>query len=133
MSRAAATRRARAALAIPLLLGCAASRRQLDSPPVLERLVPDSVFVAPGGVVEVTLVGTGFHDGTPGENTVMFGRATMRHVAASGDGRRIVFVVPDVIESGGEAPQSRLLTGTYPVQVETAMGRSNILMLRVFR
>lgn len=132
--RAAATRYACATVAIPLLLlACAAASRQTDGPPVLERLLPDSVFVAPGSVVEVTLIGSGFHDGVPGGNTVMFGMSTMRHVPASTDGRRITFVVPDAIESGGEAPPSLLLTGTYPVQVETPMGRSNILMLRVFR
>ena len=133
MSRATRTRDACAAIAIPLLLACAAAGRQSDRAPVLERLVPDSVFVAPGSVVEVTLIGSGFHDGVPGENTVMFGGSTMRHVPASADGRRITFVVPEAIESGGEAPPSRLLTGTYPVQVETTMGRSNVLMLRVMR
>ena len=123
----------RVLIAMPLLLACAAGTRRPESAPVLERLVPDSVFVAPGSVVEVTVVGSGFHDGAPGENTVMFGTATMRHVVASADGRKIVFVVPDAIESGGEAPPSRLLTGTDPVRIETAMGRSNVLMLRVFR
>ena len=131
--RAAAPRSACAAVVIPLLLACAAANRQTEGPPALERLLPDSVFVAPGSVVEVTLIGSGFHDGVPGENTVMFGISTMRHVPASTDGRRITFVVPDAIESGGEAPPSLLLAGTYPVQVETPMGRSNILMLRVFR
>ena len=103
-----ATFRAYASLALPLLLACAAATRRSERAPVLERLVPDSVFVAPGSVVEVTVVGSGFHDGAPGENTVMFGTSTMRHVAASADGRKIVFVVPDAIESGGEAPPSRL-------------------------
>jgi hypothetical protein len=48
-------------------------------------------------------------------------------------GTRITFVVPDAIESGGEAPPVRVITGSYPVQVETSLGKSNVLMLRVFR
>ena len=133
MRRALLRRSARVAMAIPFLFACASAKRHTDGPPLLERLIPDSVFVAPGSVVEVTLVGSGFHDGAPGENTVMFAGSTLRHVPATADGRRITFVVPDAIESGGEAPPSRLLAGTYPVQVETALGKSNILMLRVVR
>ena len=133
MTYAGTTRRTCASIAILALLACASAARQPDRAPVLERLIPDSVFVAPGSVVEVTVVGSGFHDGADGENTVMFGPSTMRHVTATNDGRRITFVVPDAIESGGEAPPSRLLTGTYPVQIETAMGKSNVLMLRVVR
>jgi hypothetical protein len=54
-------------------------------------------------------------------------------VSANRGGTRITFVVPDAIESGGEAPPVRVITGSYPVQVETSLGKSNVLMLRVFR
>ncbi|MEO8623574.1 MAG: hypothetical protein ABI625_21025 [bacterium] len=123
----------RAAVLVPLLAGCALSRAHGDRPPVLDAMRPDSVLVAPGRVVEVTLVGSGFLRGMPGENTVLFGSSVLRGVASSDDGRRITFVVPDVMDSGGEAPPARLITGLYPVQVETVLGKSNVLMLKVFR
>jgi len=122
-----------AAALVPLLMGCALARTHGDQPPVLDAMRPDSVLVGPGRVVEVTLVGSGFVRGTPGENTVLFGSSVLRGVASSDRGRRITFVVPDAMESGGEAPPVRLITGSYPVQVETALGKSNVLMLKVFR
>jgi hypothetical protein len=118
---------------VPLLAGCALVRTRSDHPPVLDTLRPDSVLVAPGRVVEVTLVGSGFLRATPGENTVLFGSTVLRGVASSDHGRRITFVVPDAMESGGEAPPARLISGSYPVQVETVLGKSNVLMLKVFR
>jgi hypothetical protein len=121
-------------LAVAALLGCASARYQEDEdPPELERLNPDSVFVAPGSVVAVSLIGSGFQPGSAGENTVHFGRGVTRGVSANYDGTRIAFVVPDAIDSGGEAPPVRVITGSYPVQVETKFGKSNVLMLRVFR
>lgn len=117
-----------------LLLGCASARNQQDEdPPALERLSPDSVFVAPGSVVAVSLIGSGFQPGSAGENTVHFGRGVTRGVSSNYDGTRMAFVVPDAIDSGGEAPPVRVITGSYPVQVETKFGKSNVLMLRVFR
>ena len=118
---------------VPMLVGCALARARTDPLPALEAMRPDSVLVAPGSVVEVTLTGSGFRRGSPSENTVWFGSSMMRGVLSSDEGRRITFVVPDAIDSGGEAPPSRLVTGAYPVQVETATGKSNVLMLRVFR
>ncbi|MEP7001962.1 MAG: hypothetical protein ABI969_15855 [bacterium] len=123
----------RAAALVPLLAGCALARTHGDRPPVLDTVRPDSVLVAPGRVVEVTLTGSGFLRGMPGENTVWFGSSVMRGVASSDHGRRITFVVPDAMDSGGEAPPARLISGLYPVQVETALGKSNVLMLKVFR
>ena len=122
------TTSAMAALATALMLGCASARS--GSAPVLDGMAPDSVMVAPGSAVEITLSGSGF--GREG-NVVRFGNAVLRGIVATDDGRRITFVVPDAIESGGEAPLSRVITGTYPVRVETSQGTSNVLMLRVFR
>ena len=118
---------------VPLLAACAVARGRTDELPMLATMRPDSVVVAPGSVVEVTVTGSGFRQGLPGENTVWFGSSMLRGVTSSDEGRRITFVVPDAMDSGGEAPPARLITGTYPVQVETATGKSNVLMLRVFR
>ena len=117
-----------------LLVGCASVGKQSDDEvPTLERLSPDSVFVAPGSVVAVTLIGAGFERGSSGNNTVHFGGSVLRGVSANYDGTRITFVVPDAIDSGGEAPPVRVITGSYPVHVETTLGKSNVLMLRVVR
>lgn len=121
-------------LVVAVLVSCASVGKQSDDEaPELERLSPDSVFVAPGSVVAVTLIGSGFQRGAAGDNTVHFGRSAIRGVSANYDGTRIAFVVPDAIDSGGEAPPVRVITGSYPVQVETPFGKSNVLMLRVFR
>lgn len=133
MSSRRVSRAAHIIALVPLLAGCAAGRARTDQLPILETVRPDSVLVAPGSVVEVTLIGSGFRQGSPGENTVWFGSSMMRGVTSSDEGRRITFVVPDAIDSGSEAPPARLITGSYPVQVETAAGKSNVLMLRVFR
>jgi hypothetical protein len=121
-------------LGVALLFGCASVGRQSeDDPPTLVRLSPDSVFVAPGSVVAVTIIGSGFEHDSTGANTIRFGQGTIRGVSANRGGTRITFVVPDAIDSGGESPPVRVITGSYPVQVETSFGKSNVLMLRVFR
>jgi len=104
-----------------------------STPPVILYARPDSVWVPYGGVVEVTLCGTGFIPGQPGQNTVHFNGAALRKVPASSDGQRIVFVIPDVISYGGEAPPSRLRAGSYSVSVETTSGTSNAVSIRVYR
>lgn len=104
-----------------------------EGAPVLERIAPDSIRMSSGAVVEVTIIGTGFTRGDPGENTVHFAGAAIRRVRANDAGTRIVLTVPDAIDSGGGAPPMPVTAGDYPVQVETAMGRSNVVMLRVFR
>ena len=123
----------RLVISVPLLAACAAANARHDDLPVLETMRPDSVLIASGSVVEITLTGSGFRQGAPGENTVWFGSSAMRSVMSSHDGRRITFVVPDAMESGGEAPPARVMPGSYPVQVETATGKSNVLMLKVSR
>lgn len=133
MSATSVARATRLGILVPLLAACAAANARHDDLPVLDTMRPDSVLIASGGVVEVTLTGSGFRQGTPGENTVWFGSSAMRSVRSSNDGRRITFVVPEAMESGGEAPPARLIPGSYPVQVETATGKSNVLMLKVSR
>jgi len=102
-------------------------------PPVIESAHPDSVLLPYGGVVEVTLSGTGFVAGQPGQNTVHFNGTALRQVPASADGRQIVFAIPDVISHGGEAPPSALRAGSYSVSVETMSGTSNAVRIRVYR
>ena len=102
-------------------------------PPVIESARPDSVLLPYGGVVEVTLSGSGFVAGQPGQNTVHFNGTALRQVPASSDGRRIVFAIPDLVSHGGEAPPSALRAGSYSVSVETISGTSNAVKIRVYR
>ncbi len=101
--------------------------------PVLESVHPDSVMLPSGGIAQVVLTGTGFIPGPPGRNTVHFNGAVFRSVAASADGRRIVFNIPDVISRGGGAPPSSLSAGSYSISVETDSGTSDGLTVRVYR
>ena len=101
--------------------------------PVIDSVRPDSVIVPYGGVVEVTLHGSGFIPGQPGKNTVHFDNAALKSIQGSSDGRRIAFVIPDLIDSGGEAPPMRLQAGSYAVRVETTSGISNVVTIRVYR
>ena len=104
-----------------------------SGPPLIESASPDSVVLPYGGVVEVTLLGTGFIPGKPGQNTVHFSNTALKLVPASSDGRQIVFAIPDMISRGGEAPPSALRPGSYSVSVETNSGTSNAVTVRVFR
>jgi hypothetical protein len=104
-----------------------------SGPPVVESARPDSVVLPYGGVVEVTLVGSGFMPGKPGQNTVHFDNTALRLVPASSDGRQIVFAIPDMINGGGGAPSSSLRAGNYSVSVETTSGTSNAVRVRVYR
>jgi hypothetical protein len=101
--------------------------------PVIDSVRPDSVILPYGGGVEVTLHGSGFIPGQPGKNTVRFNSAALKAIQGSSDGRRIVFAIPDLIDSGGEAPPSRLQAGSHAVRVETSAGTSNVVTIRVYR
>jgi hypothetical protein len=104
-----------------------------SGPPVIESARPDSLVLPYGGVVEVTLSGTGFIPGKPGQNTVHFDGTALKLVPASSDGRQIVFAIPDMINSGSGAPPSALRAGRYSVSVETTSGTSNAVTVRVYR
>jgi hypothetical protein len=101
--------------------------------PIIASARPDSVVLPYGGVVEVTLSGTGFIPGKPGQNTVHFNGTALRQVPATSDGRQIVFAIPNSISHGGEAPPAALRAGSYSVSVETLSGRSNAVTIRVYR
>jgi hypothetical protein len=104
-----------------------------DGSPTIESLRPDSVFVAPGAVVEIVVQGRGFVPGTPGRNTVRFGTVKLTNVPASDDGRVIRVVVPEHVPSGGDAAPLPLESGRYDIRVETSSGTSNAMVVRVFR
>lgn len=110
-----------------------ADKAVTTGPPVIEAARPDSVVLPYGGVVEVTLSGSGFVAGKPGQNTVHFNGTALTQVPASSDGRRIVFVIPDVVSRGGGTPPSALAPGSYNVSVETIAGTSNVVKVRVYR
>lgn len=127
-------RRATSIASLVFLAGaCSAFHRSHASTPTIDSLRPDSVFVAPGAVVEIVVQGRGFVPGTPGRNTVRFGTVKLTSVAASDDGRVIRVVVPDRVPSGGEAAPVPLETGRYDIRVETSAGTSNAMVVRVFR
>ena len=110
-----------------------ADRAVTTGPPHIDSARPDSVVLPYGGVVEVTLSGTGFIAGKPGQNTVHFNGIALRQVPASSDGRQIVFAIPDFISRGGGTPPSALRAGSYSVSVETLSGTSNAVTIRVYR
>ena len=112
---------------------CGLFHRSQATSPAIESLRPDSVFVAPGAVVEIVVQGHGFAPGKPGRNTVRFGTAKITDVPASDDGRVIRVVVPDRVPSGGEAAPLPLEAGRYDIRVETSAGTSNAMVVRVFR
>jgi hypothetical protein len=105
----------------------------MQAAPVIDSVRPDSVVLPYGGVVEVTLHGRGFIPGQPGKNTVHFNASALRSIQGSSDGRRIVFAIPDLIDSGGEAPPGRLQAGSHAVSVETSSGTSNVVTIKVYR
>ncbi|HEY6827489.1 MAG TPA: hypothetical protein VI259_11580 [Gemmatimonadaceae bacterium] len=127
-------RRAASLLSLAFLAGgCGLFHHANAASPTIDSLRPDSVFVAPGAVVEIVVQGHGFAPGTPGRNTVRFGAARLTNVPASDDGRVIRVVVPDRVPSGGEAAPLPLETGRYDIRVETPAGTSNAMVVRVFR
>lgn len=101
--------------------------------PQLEAVHPDSVVMPYGGVVEVVLIGQRFIAGKPGQNTVRFDGVSYTKIAATSDGRRINFTIPDEISYGGEAPPERLLPGLHSLSVETKLGTSRAMQIRVYR
>lgn len=123
---------ARVAVAsVMVLAGCALKTAgkgiQLDT------IRPDSVVVASGAVVVVSLRGHGFAPGTPGQNTVMFGAHAIRNVPANDEGTEIRLVIPESLPSGGEAPPVAIDAGPYVIRVRTSTGESNAATVRVFR
>jgi hypothetical protein len=120
-------------LATSTALAACTSLRGGNSVPHIDRIVPDSVLLAPGAVVEVVIHGRGFSAGTPGRNVVRFGDATIRDVPADDAGREIRLTIPQVMPSRGDAAPFPLEGGRYALSVETDAGVSNSVNVRVDR
>ena len=119
-------------LALALLVACSAFRGGTAAPHI-DGILPDSVAVVAGAVVEVVIRGRGFAPGSPGRNTVQFGELSLADVPASRDGRTIPFVVPDRMPLRGDAAPLPLEAGPYEIRVRTALGVSNAVVVRVSR
>ena len=100
--------------------------------PTITSVEPDSVVLAQGVVVEVTVHGRGFAPGKPGMNTIQFGSVTLTHVPSNESGTEIRLVIPDIVASG-EAPPIPIQPGSYMLRVATPRGTSNPMTIRVFR
>lgn len=116
------------------LVGCAPSSRSGDiakqattAPrPRLTRVLPDSVRLINGNVIEIELYGANL-DAT--SNTVIIGAAVLTQVRSSASGTRITIAIPDAVPSGGEAPPTPWMSGRYPLSIRTAAGTSDTLTL----
>ena len=110
----------------------AAEARAAAGTPTLERLVPDSIVVMKGMVAEVQIRGQRFdvNRAVPG-NTVSVGNVVLNGVPANAGGTVILFVVPDEVRSGGEAPPAAWVPGKYAVTVRTSRGLSDTLYLTI--
>lgn len=103
------------------------------SSPRLDSITPDSVFLAPGAVVEVVLAGRGFAPGAPGRNAVQFGADTIGDVPANDDGTAIRFVIPQQVPLRGDAAPQPLEAGPYTIRVRTPQGTTNAMVVKVGR
>jgi hypothetical protein len=114
------------------LLACARLHGGVAEPHI-ERIVPDSVVVQPGSVIQVVIRGNGFVAGTPGQNIVRFGEISIPDVPANDGGTEIRFVVPDRMPLRGDAAPAYIESGRYPVRVVNAAGASNVVNMRIGR
>ena len=119
-------------MATTLVAACSALRGHTAAPHI-DRVVPDSVLLAPGAVVEVVIHGSGFFAGSPGRNTIRFGETTITGVPADSAGREIRLAIPQVMPSRGDAAPAPLEGGRYALRVETDAGVSNAVNVRVDR
>lgn len=125
-------RRLLAAIATPVMVACAALRGT-PAAPHIDRVVPDSVLLAPGAVIEVVIQGSGFTAGKAGRNIIRFGDAKIADVPADDAGREIRLTIPQVMPSQGDAAPSPLESGRYTLRVENGAGVSNTVNLRIDR
>ena len=89
--------------------------------PTVSAMSPDTLQLRDGEPAELTIRGRGF---VADSNTVHVGPVTLYGLRSGGDGTILRFIVPDRVPSGGEAPPSLWVSGTYRVVVENAFGRS---------
>jgi hypothetical protein len=114
---------------VPAVTGGTQSCLAQPEPPHLMSLAPALGPAGPAYPLRVTINGTGF---MRTGNVVEFGPVKIPDVA-SPDGARIIFAVPKLISSRGEAPPAVLTAGEYSVTVTTSLGRSNSLNFTLTR
>jgi hypothetical protein len=124
--------RALGCTALAFVVSCAALRGSSGTPRI-DRVVPDSVVMAPGAVIEIVIQGSGFAGGTPGRNTVRFGETAIANVPANDNGNEIRFTIPESVPSRGDAAPMPLESGRYALRVVTDAGESNAVNVRVDR
>jgi hypothetical protein len=90
--------------------------------PHIDSLVPGHAKVAgPGGLIAVTIHGSGFHsDG----NEVLFAGVQIAQLT-SGDGTSLHLVLPSALPATGEVPPRMIGAGTYEIRIRTSAGTSN--------
>ena len=89
--------------------------------PAISSVSPDTLQLRDGEPAELTIRGRGF---VVDSNIVHVGPVILHGLRSSGDGTILRFILPDRVQSGGEAPPSLWVSGRYIVVVENAHGRS---------
>jgi hypothetical protein len=90
--------------------------------PHIDSLVPARAKTAgPGGLVPVTIHGSGFH---PDGNVVLFAGAEIAELQ-SADGTSLRLVLPSSLPATGEVPPRMIGAGRYEIRVRTSTGTSN--------
>ncbi|MGH7654368.1 MAG: IPT/TIG domain-containing protein [Gemmatimonadaceae bacterium] len=90
--------------------------------PHIDSLIPAGARTAgPGGLVTVTIHGSGFH---PDGNVVLFAGAEIAELE-SVDGTSLHLVLPSSLPATGEVPPRIITAGRYEIRVRTSTGTSN--------
>ena len=121
--------RRRTALLFTLAITCVCCSRSepervspiMSGNPAIDRLEPASGWAGQAYPLTVTIYGSRF---TESDNTVTFGSLEIPDRPSSNGGTQIVFSVPKVVPSSGEAPPMVLRPREYEVRVTTAIGTS---------
>lgn len=94
--------------------------------PHIDSLVPPRAKVAgPGGLVPVTIHGSGFH---PKGNIVLLAGTAIAELPST-DGTSLRLMLPSALPSTGEVPPRVLGAGRYEIRVRTSAGTSNPMQL----
>lgn len=106
-----------------------AAARELPTGTVtVTHVSPAEVNFRDGIPVELLIVGAGFD---PTGNTVSLGPITLTTIPSEARGTRIRFMVPDRVPSGGGAAPLLWEQGVYSLTVQTRLGTSAPVPVRV--